>query len=62
MAVAGPTCESEHLDVTLTEDDVPEAKLQPPFDQHTVPQLRRWLLCRGVTAGASLKKNCIIDK
>ena len=34
--------------VVLTEDDVPGASLQPPYDKHTTTQLRRWLLCRGV--------------
>ncbi|XP_062614630.1 uncharacterized protein LOC134276383 [Saccostrea cucullata] len=35
--------------IKLTEDDVPGAKLiYPEVENHSVVQLRRWLLCRGV--------------
>ena len=53
---------SEKADITLTEDDIPGASLQPPFEKHTVPELRWWLLCRGVTVSTSLKKAKIIEK
>ena len=43
--------------VVLTEDDVPGASLQPPYDKHTTTQLRQWLLCRGVSVSTSLKKS-----
>ncbi len=48
--------------VTLTEDDIPGASLQPPFEKHTVPELRWWLLCRGVTVSAFMKKASIIER
>ena len=53
---------SEKADITLTEDDIPGASLQPPFEKHTVSELRWWLLCRGVTVSISLKKAKIIEK
>ena len=53
---------SEKADITLTEDDIPGASLQPPFEKHKVSELRWWLLCRGVTVSISLKKAKIIEK
>ena len=35
--------------VTLTESDIPGAILTEPMDRHTMPELRWWLYCRGVT-------------
>ena len=52
---------SEKADITLTEDDIPGTSLQPPFEKHTVSELRWWLLCRGVTVSISLKAK-IIEK
>lgn len=53
---------SETADTTLTENDIPGASLQPPFEKHTVSELRWWLLCRGLTVSTSMKKGKIIDK
>ena len=47
---------SEKADITLTEDDIPAASRQPPFEKHTVSELRWWLLCRGVTVSTFLKE------
>ena len=35
--------------VVLTEEDVPGAKLTKPFAACSVPELRRWLKCRGAS-------------
>ena len=37
------------IDVELTESDIPGASLNEPLDRHTIPELKWWLLCRGVT-------------
>ena len=36
---------SEPIAVTLTEDDIPGAKLFEPWERHTNHALRWWLLC-----------------
>jgi len=46
--------------IVLTEKDIPG--LAKPFDKHTIPELRWWLLCRGVTVKTSLKKAEIIQR
>lgn len=48
--------------VTLTEDDIPGAALTEPFENHTVSQLRWWLLCRGIVVPTSWKKPQIIQR
>ena len=48
--------------ITLTEKDIPGAMLTEPFDKHTIPELRWWLLCRGVFVQTSLKKAEIIKR
>ncbi len=48
--------------ISLTEDDVPGTKLLPPFERHTLSQLRRWLLCRAIVLPSSLKKDKVIVK
>ena len=48
--------------VTLTPADVPGADLCEPYDKHTVPALRWWLLCRGIEAPSSWKKQQLIDR
>ena len=44
--------------IVLTEEDIPGAKLpRGNAEECTVPQLRRWLLCRGAkTSGKKAKK------
>ena len=44
-------------EVVLTENDIPGACLPEPFESHTIPQLRWWLLCRGIVAPRSLLYN-----
>jgi hypothetical protein len=33
--------------IVLTENDIPGAKIPRDSVEHSVPQLKRWLLCRG---------------
>ena len=47
--------------IVLTED-IPGAMLNEPFNKHTIPELRWWLLCRRVTVQTSLKKAEIIQR
>lgn len=46
----------------LTEEDIPGASLSEPFEQHTVPALKWWLLCRGIQASSSWKKPEVIER
>ena len=41
-------CSSDLASVQLTEADVPGAALSDPLESYTVPELRWWLLCRGI--------------
>ena len=43
------------IDVELTESDIPGASLNEQLDRHTIPELKWWLLCRGVTVSSSIK-------
>eukprot|EP00731_Ephydatia_muelleri_P024343 Em0016g614a len=45
-----------------TAADIPSADLAAPFDKHTVPALRWWLLCRGICAPGSWNKKKLIDR
>ncbi|KAL5505774.1 hypothetical protein EMCRGX_G007270 [Ephydatia muelleri] len=49
-------------EVTLTEDDIPGAKLSKPYNKHTISALRWWLLCRGIEAPTPWKKQQILDR
>ena len=49
-------------EVTLTEDDIPGAKLSKPYNKHTISALRWWLLCRGIEVPTSWKKQQILDR
>ncbi len=49
-------------EVTLTEEDIPGAKLSKPYDKHTVSALRWWLLCRGIKVPGSWKKQQVLDR
>ena len=53
---------TELPEVTLSAADIPGADLCEPFDRHTVPALRWWLLCRGIKAPSSWKKQQLIDR
>ena len=39
--------------VALSPADIPGADLSEPFDRHTMPELRWWLLCRGIKVPVS---------
>ena len=45
----------EDVCLELTEADIPGASLDESLDSHTIPALRWWLLCHGVTVPVSLK-------
>ena len=47
--------------IVLTED-IPGAMLNEPFNKHTIPELRWWLLRKRVTVQTSLKKAEIIQR
>jgi len=42
--------------VQLTAQDISGAQLNEPFDKHTMPKLRHWLLCHGIKAPTAWKK------
>ena len=46
--------------VQLTEVDVPGALLEEPMDKHSIPALKRWLLCRGMSS--SVRKRQLLHK
>ena len=50
------------VQVKLTEDDIPGASLSEPLETHTIPELKWWLLCRGVQPPTSWKKAQIISQ
>ena len=48
MAAKESTCEESVKQIVLTEEDIPGAKLpRENAEECTVPQLRRWLSCKG---------------
>ena len=51
---------STRPEVVLTPSDIPGADLKEPFQAHTIPALRWWLQCRGISVSASSKKEFII--
>ena len=52
----------EMTDIVLAPADIPGAELQVRFEQHTVPALKWWLVCRGVAMPSSSKKAALIAK
>ena len=48
--------------VQLTEVDVPGALLEEPMDKHSIPALKRWLLCRGIEMSSSVRKRQLLHK
>ena len=48
--------------VKLTEADIPGASLSEPLETHTIPELKWWLLYRGIQIPISWKKAQIISK
>jgi len=45
--------------ITLEPSDIPGAVLEEPFEAHAMPALTWWLLCRGIKAPVSWKKQPI---
>ncbi|KAL5493382.1 hypothetical protein EMCRGX_G014558 [Ephydatia muelleri] len=62
LAERGMAVGSSDPHVALTAADIPGADLAAPFDKHTVPALRWWLLCRGICAPGSWNKKKLIDR
>ena len=52
----------EPLTVELDESDIPGAMLSSPFERHRVPELKWWLLCRGIRPAVSMKKPQLIAR
>ena len=50
------------VEVTLEAADIPGADLNKPFETNAMPALRWWLLCRGIKAPSSWKKQQLIDR
>ena len=48
--------------VQLTEVDVPGTLLEEPMDKHSIPALKRWLLCRGIETSSSVHKRQLLHK
>ena len=48
--------------LTLSEEDIPGAKLIEPLESHNVPALRWWLLCRDIRVPSSLKKAKLVER
>ncbi len=61
MAVSGEAS-SQPLTVKLDESDIPGAVLSAPFEGHTIPELKWWLLCRGINPPGSMKKPQLIAR
>ena len=47
-------------EVVRTPSDIPGADLKEPFQAHTIPALKWWLQCRGISVSASSKRELII--
>ena len=48
--------------VVLTAVDIPGAELSVPYEAHPVPALKWWLLCRGIKAPSSWRKQQLIER
>ena len=53
---------SQATAVELTEFDIPGACLDAPMDRHTMSQLKWWLLCHGIKAPSSWKKQQLVAR
>ena len=49
-------------EVQLTEHDIPGALLNEPLESATVPQLKWWLLCRGIQSSSTVRKPELINR
>lgn len=61
MAEKVPEISRDSLD-ELTEKDIPGAILNEPLENATVPELKWWLLCRGIQAPSSWRKIKLIER
>ena len=57
-----PCLSSHPVPVTLEECDIEGASLDEPLQSHTMEQLRWWLLCHGLEAKRSDKKQKLIER
>ena len=48
--------------VILAESDVPGALFSEPMASHTMPELKWWLLCRGIKVPTSWKKQKLLSR
>ena len=48
--------------VNLTQSDIPGALLSEPLASHTMPELRWWLLCRGIKVPTSWNKHKLLSR
>lgn len=53
---------NQAISITLTEDDIPGAKLSELWEKHTNQALRWWLLCHGIQVPVSLTKAKLIGR
>ena len=53
---------SQAAAVELTKSDIFGVCLDEPMDHHTMPQLKLWLMCRGIKAPSSWKKENLVDR
>ena len=53
---------SSTVAVTLTDEDIPGAKLRESFKTHAIPALQWWLQCRGIKIPSSWKKAQLIER
>lgn len=61
MAGKAPERTGDSLD-ELTEKDIPGAILNEPLENATIPELKWWLLCRGIQAPSSWRKAKLIER
>ena len=61
-APEGAASTSEKLQVHNEKAQQVDLYLQPPFERYTLVELRWWLLCRGQTVPATMKKGKMIEK
>ena len=50
------------VEVLLEPAEILGADLKEPFEQHAMPALRWWLLCRGISAPSSWKKQQLVNR
>ena len=53
--------DSRPVSVVLTADGIPGAELSIPYEAHGVPALKWWLLCRGIKAPWSWRKQQLVS-